>query len=1454
MAIVQGVRRVDLTALVLATVLGLLAVCAVTLASSSRSGHSAQSRAMRAPAGPRLAQAYGHLPLSFQPNRGQTDRRVDFVARGQGYTLFLTPRGSVLSLLAPARWGNRGATGARSPGSSYLTAGRSAVLRMRLAGASDYPHGAALGRLPGDNNYLIGNNPKRWHTGVPSYAGALYRNVYPGISLLYHGLQGRLEYDFRVAPGGDPSRIALAFSGASALSLDGQGNLLLRTPAGLVRQHRPLVYQRIGGVRHMVSGRFVVDGRDVGFRVGRYDRSAPLVIDPVLVYSTYLGGATGRDIAEGVAVDSAGNVYVTGNTGSTDFPTKNPYQPTFRGGQYSSNAFVSVLNPAGTALVYSTYLGGSGSDTGRGIRVDSSGRAYVTGTTSSSDFPTVNPYQATKLGFSTVFLSVLNPSGSALTYSTYLGGTGGDGETGGIALDSSGSAYLTGYTRSTDFPIKAPASATPYQATLGGNRDAFVAKLDPSQSGAGSLVYSTYLGGTQIDVGLGIAVDAGGNAYVTGRTSSTDFPTMNALQGSSAGGADAFVTKLNPTGTALVYSTYLGGSGSEDGNNGSRQAGGIAVDSSGHAYVTGSTTSTDFPTTQFAFQKSDGGATSGNPSAFVAKLAADGGSLVYSSYLGGSNVAQGEDIAIDGSGAAYVAGFTRDATDFPLVDPVAPRLPVAGDDATLTKIRPNGTGLAYSITLGGGSETEALGVAVDGSGAAYLVGETVATDFPTVGPLEQSAPGQGEPDNRDSFVAKIANAPAGAPLVTGLARRSGDAGGGDTVVISGHGFSGASAVSFGALAASSFTVDSDTQITAVSPSAAIGTVAVTVTSPQGTSPANPVARFAYGEGEFVPTGTPPGPPGTLFGGPATMLGDGRVLVVAGGFSNAAALYDPSTGTWAPTGSPDNALSDRPTTTLLNDGQVLLAGGYSPAGPVAQLYDPVNGTWSMTAPMNFAQADGETATLLRDGRVLVVGGQSNGNGAMAELYDPTTGTWTTTGSMDTSRFYHTATLLNGPQCTGAAQPSYCGEVLVTGGRSTSHYLASAELYNPATGTWSDAAPMAVAQDSATAVLLPNGNVLVAGGFDANFLSVGSAEVYNPATNFWSFTSSPMLTPTADAAAAVLPNGQVLLAGGHTAASMLDTAELYDPNSGGWSSAGLMSSYRGTNTYPPFAFTLSTNCGANCGKVLVTDGTSADLYVPHVPSAAVPPSPPLDISPPSISGSAVQGQTLTEAHGSWSNSPTGYALQWQRCDSGGSACSAISGATGQTYTLTAADVGSTIRVQETASNAAGAGVPATSAQTAVVRAANGGGRPGPPKVTRYRLTNNPFVITAARTPILGRAAAKKRAKKHKRGTTFKYTLSEPATVKIVIAQRLPGRRSGRRCVAATKKLRHAKKCTRVNARGTLTRTSHHGANSVAFSGRIGSKALKPGHYQATLTATDSAKRTSKPQTIYFTIVTR
>ena len=707
---------------------------------------------------PRLSVGYGNLPLSFEANQGQSEEPVKFLARGPGYSLFLTPTEAVLSLRAPALQkpsaAGHAATATRD--NPDEPAKRAAVVRMRFVGGNTRPQLTGLEPQPAKSNYFIGDDPQRWQRDVPNYARVKYAAVYPGIDLIYYGNRRQLEYDIVVASGADPGSIALAFEGVQKISLDREGNLLLHTSQGDIAQHKPAVYQDMGGKRLPVDGRYVLRANDrVGFQVASYDTTRPLIIDPVLSYSTYLGG-NGNDIGYAIAVDSAGSAYVTGATTSTNFPgaSASPIQSTWLG---SSDVFVTKLNAAGSALVYSTYLGGSGGDTGYAIAVDSLGNAYATGETDSPTvagpgnipFPRVGAFQASYAGGGDAFVAKINASGNALVYSTYFGGSG--TERGyGIAVDGSFNAYVTGQTSSTQGIVPGPndfPTANPFQAQNAslGSFDAFVSKINAAGS---ALVYSTFLGGNasefSIDGGA-IAVDSDGNAYVGGTTRSPNFPgaSTSTIQpifgGLVTGRSDGFVVKFNAAGSALLYSTYLGGT-TDDAVNG------IAIDTARNAYVVGNTDSpNDFPTAS-PLQTFKGGP---GFDAFVSKINAAGSALVYSTYLGGSAGEDAYAVAVDGVGNAYVSGWTA-SSNFPTV---APLQTVAGSgDAFISQFNAAGSALVYSTYLGGSTGSEhGHGIALDSLRRAYVTGLTSSTNFPTVSPFQATFGGGGT----DAFVAKI---------------------------------------------------------------------------------------------------------------------------------------------------------------------------------------------------------------------------------------------------------------------------------------------------------------------------------------------------------------------------------------------------------------------------------------------------------------------------------------------------------------------------------------------------------------------------------------------------------------------------------------------------------------------------------------------------------------------------
>jgi hypothetical protein len=511
------------------------------LASSVALAAQTRDKSLPGVAPVRAIEAFANLPLSFEPNQGQTEGQVKFLSRGAGHTLFLTRSKAVL-LVTRFERGPLEAWNAK-PRSSGT------VLGMSFIGAMRNPQVLGQEELPGKVNYLVGSNARTWRTNIATYARVTYRDLYPGIDLTYYGRAGQLEYDFVVRPGADLRRILVGFSGAEKLEVDAQGDLLLRTGPEVIRQRKPIAYQEVNGMRREIPASYVLKGAHrVAFKVAAHDSNRPLIIDPALFYSTYLGGSL-TDGGQGIAVDSAGNAYVTGLTNSPGFPTATgAFQSTPAGG---FDAFVTKLNAVGSALVYSTYLGGRGDDFGLGIAVDAAGNASLTGYTDSPNFPTTPAaFQPAPGGSLDAFVTKLNSSGSVLIYSTYLGGSGDDvGQ--GIKLDSLGNTYVTGFTASTNFPT----SVAAFQDALAGSFDAFVTKLD--LAGSAPLVYSTYLGGDSDDRGYAVAVDSSGNAYVTGYTTSTNYPiTPGAFQTSYAGGADGFVTKLNPAGSAaLLYST-----------------------------------------------------------------------------------------------------------------------------------------------------------------------------------------------------------------------------------------------------------------------------------------------------------------------------------------------------------------------------------------------------------------------------------------------------------------------------------------------------------------------------------------------------------------------------------------------------------------------------------------------------------------------------------------------------------------------------------------------------------------------------------------------------------------------------------------------------------------------------------------------------------------------------------
>jgi hypothetical protein len=691
---------------------------------------------------------YSKLPLSFEANQGQTSSQVNFLSRGQGYTAFLTTSGITLSL--------RSTPTANQPSTSSQST--CTTLQFQLLGASRNPQVVGEDLQPGIVNYFFGNNPAQWHTSVPTYAKVRYKSVYPGIDLIYYGNHQQLEYDFAVAPGADPSLIQFQIQGASEIQIDVEGNLTLTTVAGELHFQSPIVYQEFNGQRISVDGGYTMqDPTHIGFQVAHYDSSKPLVIDPVLVYSTYLGGS-GTDQTAGIAVDNSGNVYVTGYTDSANFPLAT--LGTLPNNTY--HVFVAKLDPTGSNLVYADYIGGNSQDYGLALVLDSANEVYVTGSTQSNNFPVVRPYQSQQPGPYSGFLTKVSANGSSLLYSTYLGGNTFDQPT-SMAIDSLGEVHVAGYTTSHNFPV-----VNAFQATVSANQAGtygtygFLTKFSPDGS---SLIYSTYLAGNSNvvqDCGSpcwpspsnevsAVAVDTNGNAYVTGTTNTYNFPaTSGSYLTSNTTSQDpgvGFVSKFSSTGS-LDYSTYFYGSSGNPVNPGA-----IAVDSSGSAYVTGVAESDGtFPITSTSI--CDPGVYGyGCSYAFVTKFDPAASTLLYSTFLGPNNYASPMAIALDANNDAYVVAASRSAA-FGTINGIEPYS--NGTDVLLVEIDPVASTELFATYVGGSGDDESAGIALDSRGNLYIAGSTTSADFPTTPGAFQTIPG----GSADAFIAKIGLASA----------------------------------------------------------------------------------------------------------------------------------------------------------------------------------------------------------------------------------------------------------------------------------------------------------------------------------------------------------------------------------------------------------------------------------------------------------------------------------------------------------------------------------------------------------------------------------------------------------------------------------------------------------------------------------------------------------------------
>jgi len=680
------------------------------------------------------APAVSELPLSFEPNRGQTDSRVRFLARAPGQRIFLTQSGATL-----------------------FPRGSAAPVNLTFSNSERGLAYSGVQLLPGRVNYFRGADPKLWRAGVPTYAKVRGTGLYAGIDIVYYGNRGRLEYDLEVAAGADPGLVRMRFDGAESVEVEESGDLIVHTAAGRLRQLRPVAYQANGEHRTPVEAAYVIsESGEVGIELGGYDRERDLVIDPVIAFSTFLGGG-GLEESWAIALDSQGNILIAGGTDSPDYPTTgSANEPAYQSTDFPGDAFVTKLSPDGKSILYSTFLGGRDRDTARAIAVDGTGNAYVAGDTESLNFPTTfgafQIFNASLIGvFPDGFVTKLSPDGAALVYSTYIGDDYTD-QVRGIAVDSQSQAVIAGASDSTRFPVSSGASQL---SCAGYGFGAFVSKLSVNGK---ALVYSTRICGSANDEALAVAVDGSDLTYVAGVTSSVDFPvTAGAHRTTGGESEDGFAAKVASDGRSLVWATYIGGTDAD-------AVTGLAVDGEGNAVLAGSTQSVDFPVTAGALQSqhADQGAFE---DAFVAKLNGVGSGLAYSTYLGGSGSDQAMALALDSQAAAYVTGSTS-SFDFPVTPALCQTAYGGKRDVFVTRLHPSGASLDYSMLLTGWEDETGLGIASGSSGESYVTGRTWSPNFTTTPGAMRTAYGSGYRGSSDAFVAQVSpGAPPGAPCI-----------------------------------------------------------------------------------------------------------------------------------------------------------------------------------------------------------------------------------------------------------------------------------------------------------------------------------------------------------------------------------------------------------------------------------------------------------------------------------------------------------------------------------------------------------------------------------------------------------------------------------------------------------------------------------------------------------------